>query len=458
MKKTGLILFVFLIGLSIGAQDISGKWRGILNIQGTQLTLVFNITKTENGYTATMDSPDQGAKGIPVTTIIYNKTILKLEVFNAGIKYEGTLKADTIFSGTFKQRGLTLPLVLTKGEVKKEELLRPQEPVAPFSYYSEDVVFENKADKIKLAGTLTLPKKEGRYPVAILITGSGPQNRDEELFGHKPFLVLADYLTKHGIAVLRFDDRGIGQSTGNFSKATTFDFASDVEYAVKYLQQRSDINKKKIGLIGHSEGGIIASIVASKNKHIDFVVLMAAPALRGDKTLLLQKYNIEMQMGVNKQLVETNRQIFSGAYNIILNKDLKQESLPDTLSKYFRAKYGPALPEKQKEALINQLTSPWMIAFIRLDPAVYLSKINCPILAINGSKDIQVSAKENLNIIRNVVKISKNAKVKVKELEQLNHLLQECETGATTEYATIEQTLSPVALQEILDWISRQVK
>ena len=458
MKKTGLILFVFLTSLSIYAQDISGKWNGILKVQGTQLRLVFNISKTDKGYSSTMDSPDQGAKGIPVTTTSYDNSFLKLEVLNAGIKYEGALDKNGSFNGVYKQGGQSFPLILTKKKVEKEKVVRPQEPINPYPYYSEEVKFENTKDKIELAGTLTLPEKNGKFPAVILITGSGPQNRDEELLGHKPFLVLADFLTRNGIAVLRFDDRGTAKSTGDFRKATTFDFVKDVESAIKYLQTRKEINKNSIGLIGHSEGGIIAPIIASKNKNIDFIVLMAGSTLRGDKLLLLQKYKIEMQMGINKQLVENNQQIFAGAYEIILNESIRNELISDTLSNYFISKYGRALPENQMIALINQLTSPWIINFIRLDPAIYLEEISCPILAINGSKDIQVPSKENLEIIENIFKKSKNTKVKIKELEGLNHLFQECETGATSEYATIEQTISPIALKEILNWINIQVK
>jgi len=458
MRKTVLVLFVILTNLSIYAQDISGTWNGILKVQGTQLRLVFNITQTGKGYCSTMDSPDQGAKGIPVTSTNYENSILKLEVSNAEIKYKGTLDKEGAFNGTFKQGGQSFPLILTKKKIEKEIVVRPQEPIKPYPYYSEEVKFENKKDKIKLAGTLTLPEKNGKFPAVILITGSGPQNRDEELLGHKPFLVLSDFLTKNGIAVLRFDDRGTAKSTGDFKNATTFDFATDVEYAIEYLQKRKEINKDKIGLIGHSEGGIIAPIIASENKDIDFIVLMAGSTLRGDKLLLLQKYKIETQMGINKQVVESNQQIFAGAYKIILNENLKKEVLYDTLSHYFISKYGKALPENQKDALINQLTSTWMINFIRLDPVVYLEKVSCPILAINGNKDLQVPSKENLEVIENIFRKSENTKVKIKELEGLNHLFQECETGATSEYATIEQTISPIALKEILNWINIQVK
>lgn len=309
-----------------------------------------------------------------------------------------------------------------------------------------------------MAGTLTLPNKEGNFPAVILISGSGAQNRDEEVFEHKPFLVLADYLTKNGIAVLRFDDRGTAKSTGDFKNSTTFDFTGDVEHALKYLKTRKEINPNKIGLIGHSEGGIIASIIASKNKDIDFIVLMATPMLRGDKLLLLQKHKIETQMGVNKQLVENNQRIFAGAYEIILDHSIKNETLTDSLSSYFVSKYGNALPENKKNALVNQLSAPWMINYIRLDPAVYLEDVACPVFAINGNKDIQVPSTENLKVIENIIAKSGNNKIEIREPENLNHLFQECKTGAISEYATIEQTISPMVLKEITNWIKKQVE
>ena len=457
MKSITLIILT-LISINISAQNITGTWNGILKVQGIQLRLVFNVTQTEKGYSSTMDSPDQSAKGIPVTTTNFENSILKLEISNAGILYEGTLDSDNNINGIFKQGGQSFPLTLTKNEAETEKLVRPQEPTKPFSYYSEDIKFENTKDNIELAGTLTLPQKEGVFPAVILISGSGQQNRDGELLGHKPFLVLSDFLTKNGIAVLRFDDRGTAKSTGNFKNATTFDFAKDVEYAIKYLKNRKEINKDKIGLIGHSEGGIIAPIIASRNKDVDFIVLMAGSALRGDKLLLLQKYKIDTQMGIKKEVADFNLQLLSGAYNIILNENIKNEFISDTLSKYLMLKYNNVLNEGQRAVITNQLSSNWMINFIRLDPAIYLKKVSCPILAINGNKDLQVPSKENLEIIEQIYKNSDNNNVEIKELAGLNHLFQECETGAINEYATIEQTISPIALKEILKWINIQIK
>lgn len=452
MKKTVILFFVILNSLSAISQDISGKWNGILNVQGTQLRLIFNISKTDKGYVSTMDSPDQGAKDIPVTKTSFHNSELVINITNLGIKYQGKINDAGDFKGVFKQAGLSIPLTLSTKHIEKEKVVRPQDPKKPYPYYSEDVKFENKKDKIELAGTLTLPKKNGNFPAVILISGSGPQNRNEELLNHKPFLILSDYLTRKGIAVLRFDDRGTAQSSGNFYNATTFDFVSDVEYAIKYLQSRKEIDKSKIGLIGHSEGGIIAPIIASKNHNIDFIVLLAGSMLRGDKQLLLQKSKIETQLGISQTKIDAEQNIFKKAYKMIVDKKLSDKELQDSLMNYFKLKY----PENYANKLVKQLTHPWMITFLRTEPKNYLEKVSCPILALNGSKDLQVSAKENLQVIKTTFKQSKN--ITTKELENLNHLFQECNTGLPNEYGTISQTMSPIALSEIASWILKQVK
>ncbi|MCZ8215835.1 MAG: alpha/beta hydrolase, partial [Cyclobacteriaceae bacterium] len=286
MKIFPTLLLTLLVSLTTLAQGINGQWNGLLKVQGTQLRVVFNIKQTENGLSATLDSPDQGAKGIPTTASSFENGVLKIAIANLTVEYEGTLGSDNIIVGTFKQAGQTFPMNLSKEKVEKEKIVRPQEPAKPYPYYSEDVTFENKSAGISLAGTLTLPKKEGIFPVVILISGSGPQNRDEELMGHKPFLVLSDHLTKNGIAVLRYDDRGTALSKGDFKTATSADFATDVEAAMAYLKTRKEINKKKIGLIGHSEGGLIAPMVASRSKDVSFIVLLAGPGIPGDSILL----------------------------------------------------------------------------------------------------------------------------------------------------------------------------
>ena len=461
MKKVVFILLIILTTLPIYGQDITGEWNGVLKVQGIQLRLVFHITNEEKGYSSTMDSPDQGANGIPVTSTKYENSILIMGISTLGAHYEGTLDDKNVFIGIFKQAGQSFPLNLSK-----EKVIKPQEPTEPYSYYSENIKFENTQDKIVLAGTLTLPQKNGNFPVVILISGSGPQNRNEEVFGHKPFLVLADHLTKKGIAVLRFDDRGTAESTGNFKTATSLDFAGDVESAIKYLQTRKEINKNQIGLIGHSEGGIIAPMIAVESKDINFIVLLAGPGIRGDQLLLLQQELIGKTSGISDTDLQKAKVINKGAFDIILksnNNELLEMELTNYIKQGLRDNHESNKPAGMSEddyvkLQVNQLISPWMNFYIKYDPAPILEKVKCPVLAINGEKDLQVPAEVNLKAIESALKRGGNEKVTIKELPNLNHLFQECKTGSPSEYAAIEQTLSPIALAEISTWILKQVK
>ncbi|MEI8086148.1 MAG: alpha/beta fold hydrolase [Paludibacter sp.] len=459
MKKSALVLLVVCTCFTLVGQDITGHWNGVLKVQGMQLRLVFNISKTDNGFSSTMDSPDQAAKDIPVTTTSFENSTLKLAVANIGVQYEGILGKDNIVVGTFKQGGQSLPMNLSKEKIEKEKVNRPQEPIKPYSYYSEDLNFVNKKAGITLAGTLTLPKKVGVFPVVVLISGSGPQNRDEQLLGHKPFLVLSDYLTKNGIAVLRFDDRGTADSKGDFKTATSFDFATDVEAAVQYLKTRKEINKKKIGLIGHSEGGIIAPIVAGNSKDIAFIVLLAGTGIPGDQLLLLQQELIGKASGLSDLDIQKNKAINKGAFEIV-RKSTNTEKLKIDLTQYLKKNLKDTLNNKEDlvKSQVDQMTSPWMLNFLKYNPAIALEKVKCPVLALNGEKDLQVPAKINLEAIRKALAKAGNKNLTTKELPNLNHLFQECKTGAPSEYASIEQTFSPIALTEILKWLQVQTK
>ena len=465
MRIIAIIVWSCMVTLPVFGQDITGSWNGLLKVQGMQLRLVFNITQTDTGLSATMDSPDQGAKGIPVTSVIYENATLKVGIASAKIEYEGVLGHDNMIVGNFKQAGQSFPLNLSKEIVEKETITRPQEPVKPYPYYEEEITFKNEKAGNTLAGTLTLPEKDGVYPAVILITGSGPQNRDEELLGHRPFLVLSDYLTRNGIAVLRFDDRGIGASTGDFKTATSADFATDVEAGVDYLLQRKEIDKKKIGLIGHSEGGIIAPMVAVKSKGVSFIVLMAGTGIQGDQLLLMQATLIGRAAGVSEEDLEKTRAINSGTYDLViqsksteqLNKDLTAY-LTTYIEQVMKDDPAQKLPEGKTieqvvKVQVDGLISPWMQYFIKYNPSIVLEKVKCPVLAINGEKDLQVPPKVNLEAIKTALAKGGNKKVTVMELPSLNHLFQECTTGSPEEYATIEQTISPVALTTIMEWI-----
>lgn len=465
MRKIAITIVTFFLSVTTFGQDITGKWYGLLKVPGTQLPIEINVTKTDTGYKSTMDSPDQKAFDIPIATTSFENTTFKFAIPAGRIEYEGTFENNKI-KGVFKQAGQAFPMELTREKIKKTALVRPQEPIKPYPYYSEEVTFENKKDGVTLAGTLTLPNKEGNFPVVVLISGSGPQNRDEELLGHKPFLVIADYLTRNGIGVLRYDDRGTAASKGNYNASTTLDFSYDTEAAVNYLLGRKEINTKNIGLIGHSEGGVVAPMVASRNKNVSYIVLLAGTGLRGDKLLLLQQELIARVQGATEENINEAKIFNEKIFDLIirstddskLNTDLTN-LFEEAISKTPDVKYPEGMTKEQYiKFQISEYTTIWTKYFIKLDPSIALEKVKCPVLALNGSKDLQVPAKENLEAIKNALAKSKNKKVTTKELPNLNHLFQECTTGAPSEYDKIEQTFSPTALNEIVNWIKIQVK
>jgi len=340
-----------------------------------------------------------------------------------------------------------------------------QEPTLPYPYYSEDVKFDNSHAGITLSGTLTLPKKEGNFPVLILITGSGPQDKNEEILGHKPFLVIADYLTRKGIGVLRYDDRGVGKSTGNFMTATTLDFAADAECAIDYLKTRKEINSQKIGVVGHSEGGLVAAIAASRTHDIRFVISLAAPGATCIEVGILQAELIARAGGIDETTVAKFNKINREIMNIVWKSNdttLLRSDLIAFHEKYLQEFPAKMLPPGQtKEQYfryqIDMMCTPWYQLLLKTNPAVYFGKITCPVLALNGAKDLQVDARQNLPVILKALKDSGNSHVTVKELPDLNHLFQESKTGHPNEYAGIQETFSPVALAIMFDWIIAQI-
>jgi len=462
VKTIAIFPAILLSAAFLQAQDITGQWNGVLTVQGTSLRLVVNVSKTGDDYTSTMDSPDQGAKGIPAAATAFDGSKLSLTFPSIGASYEGEFKTDSI-EGTFRQGGATLPLTLKRTPAELPAMVRPQEPKPPFPYISEDVMFENKAAGITLAGTLTMPSTGRDFTAVILITGSGAQNRDEEIMGHKPFLVIADYLTRRGIAVLRYDDRGFAQSTGNIETATTADFADDVEGAVAYLKIRKEINPQKIGLMGHSEGGVIAPMVAARSKDVGFIVMLAGSGIRGDKLLFSQQELIYRASEVPENQIADIRKLNARLYDkVIASKEnvSHQEildfmmSMKDGIAANVRS--GVSVDDTIRGAAA-ELSSPWMQYFLRYDPAPALEKVKVPVLAVNGGNDLQVPAKENLAAISAALKRGGNQNVTVKEYPGLNHLFQESVTGLPTEYAAIEQTFSPDVLKDLADWILTRI-
>lgn len=454
------ILMLFFLAAASAQSPVVGTWNGALELGSTQLRIVFHISEKDGKFSSTMDSPDQGAKGLPVGETTYKNRELHLGMPNMMAEYNAKLdsKDPNILVGDFTQRGQEFKLVMVRGSVEEEDL-RPQEPKPPFKYYTEDVTFKNEKDGITLTGTLTKPRKRGKYRAVVLVSGSGPQDRNEEILGHKPFWVIADYLTKNGYAVLRYDDRGTAKSKGNFSTATTFDLAEDAKSAVSFLKTQKGITD--IGIIGHSEGGLIAPIVASEMPDLAFIVLMAGPGVKGSELLLMQQDAIGRATSLDQTEVMRNIDINKGAFKII-NTQPNLETATNYLDLYLKQKMA-AIPDSLNpsgasdevmiQTYLNQYTSPWMYNFIKTDPVVFLKEVSCPVLAINGSKDLQVPAKANLNAIEKALKNGNNPKATFIEFENLNHLFQECETGLPMEYGSITQTISPKVLEKMAKWM-----
>jgi alpha-beta hydrolase superfamily lysophospholipase len=439
---------------------LQGSWLGKLSVSGIDLRMVFNLKINEkDSLIATMDSPDQGAKNIPLGRVIVIDEKLIIQAPLLAGEYKGTIINDTTINGTWTQRGAGYPLNINK--LKTTFFLnRPQEPKPKFPYVSEDVTFINTKANIKLAGTLTLPGGDGPFTAAILITGSGGQNRDEELLGHKPFLVISDWLTRQGIAVLRFDDRGIGKSQGSQLNATSADFGSDVEAAFNFLKSNAKINPAAIGLIGHSEGGLIAPIVASSNPGIAFIVSLAGPGVTGQQIIIRQSQDISRLSGISEEQIrkstETNKKLYAVLRKEKDNKKAEVKIIAiykETLEKDKASKEDTEKAVNQLKATFGVSIYTWFRYFIVTDPAIFWKKVKCPVLALNGEKDLQVAADENLPAIEKAVKSSGNSSVKTIKLPGLNHLFQLCNKGLPAEYGEIEQTFSPGALQIISDWI-----
>jgi len=455
------ILSFFLFVTNIFAQDYSGDWYGKIAVQSQELRINFHITKTDSIYVTKMDSPDQNAFNIATDKTSVDEKGITISIKSMMLSFTGKLQKDTI-KGTFSQSGMDLPLNLSHQKIAKTfEKKKPQEPLKPYPYLSEEISFTNKqANNITLSGTLTLPKDKKNPAVAVLITGSGPQNRNEEILGHKPFLVIADYLTRNGIAVLRFDDRGVGKSEGTQKDATSADFATDVEAAINYLKTRKDIDCTKIGLIGHSEGGFIAPIIAAKNKDVKFVILLAGTGVDGAEVLISQSKRAMELAATPKEHIDYNEQMSKELYALV-KTELNQKKLQKTLTKFLKTQRTKAplsiatqLTDTAIKSQVETISSPWFTYFIRTNPQQFLKHVTCPVLVLNGAKDFQVIADLNLNGIKKA--LNQNNEVTIKKLEGLNHLFQNCKTGAFNEYAQIDETFSPKVLKIMVDWINKR--
>ncbi|HEY9054317.1 MAG TPA: alpha/beta fold hydrolase [Rectinemataceae bacterium] len=462
----------------VSVSSLAGEWIGTLQAGGARLRIVFRVTSGEGGFTAVMDSPDQGAKGIPVSSASLEGSAIVFDLKNIGGRYEGTLDAaGGKIAGFWKQGGLRFPLDLVKQAQSTPDAptsaaaqlagsRRPQEPQPPFPYETREVKVKAGGSSasggtggFELAGTLCLPRGDGPFPSALLVTGSGQQDRDETIVGHKPFLVLADYLARRGIASLRLDDRGAGDSGGDFGSATTHDFAEDAASAIAFLRAQRELDPRRTGIIGHSEGGIVASMVAAKDPDLAFAVLLAGPGLPGEQILYLQNAAIARASGVGEQTIAGANATNARLYAIALSSS-SPEDKRTAIIKIYKDMAPAGAPQKVLDALeaegersAAQLLSPWFRSFLILDPYPYLKQARMPLLALIGSKDLQVPADENLAAIGAALAEAGNPRSAALRLDGLNHLFQTADTGLPEEYGAIEETISPTALETIGLWL-----
>lgn len=468
-------LFFFFLASS---QPLIGNWEGALSINNMELPIIFHIAKDSTGkLVGAMDSPKQMAYGLKCTGVTQTGDSVSIAMKSLGVQYKGIMASDKkSIGGTFYQGGMELPLAVKKtgDDAIVKEVKRPQTPKPPLGYFSEDIAYSNAGGSIIFGATLTRPmdKVLKKYPAVILITGSGQQDRDETLFEHKPFAVIADYLTKQGIVVLRVDDREKGQTTGKFMQSTTQDFANDVEAGIDYLKTRKEVDVNNIGLIGHSEGGMIAPMVASNRKDVKFIVLLAGPGVPIIDLMQQQSADVAAASGLSKEDVDQYKPLYRDLLSaIIIEKDtaIAIKKATDVFIKWQTktpeetVKKSTGVTNEKERAefvsgFVKQLQQPWFNYFIKINPADYLSKVKCAVLALNGEKDIQVAAEPNLEAIRKIM-VEKEVKTfKVQALPGLNHLFQHCNKCDMPEYATIEETFSPEALDIIGNWIKGVVK
>ena len=432
--------------------DFSGYWEGSLTISpNNSLAMGFTITSGGEGtYEALLQIPSQGLRNFKVSSINQDGNLLTIGMEQLQATYTGTYNPETQqITGTFIQMGQSLPLVLALGEVK--ENTRPQDPVKPYPYISEDIYFPQAPEGFRLAGTITRPEGDGPFPAVVLITGSGAQNRNEELLGHRPFLVLADALTRSGIVVLRYDDRGFADSEGDASTATSLDFADDAESAVNHLKTLPYVDTGNIGIIGHSEGAIIAPIVAQRNKDLAFLVLMAGSGVDGmavleDQTAAILRAQQAPESYI-AQVVASNMAIYATILDESRSLEERKEAVKQTL-------LSLGMPEDQATSQMSALFSPWYMTFLALDPSDYLKDLAIPVMILNGTKDTQVSATLHVPAIEQALLDGGNTRYTTKVYDGLNHLFQPAQTGAPEEYGTIETTIDPQVLEDISTWIT----
>lgn len=463
------IVFTFPLPMFAQPGNFIGTWQGALNL-GVELRVVFHISADgKGGFSATADSPDQSAYGFKCDTVIIKNNELIIEMKTLSASFAGKMLNDSTIEGTFTQN-TEMPLVLKRTD-KVTERQRPQTPKPPFPYKSEEVEYNNNDRSLRYGATITVPEGKGPFPALVMITGSGQQDRDETIIGHKLFAVIADHLTRKGVIVLRVDDRGIGKSTGDFSTATSADFAKDVSSSVDYLLSRPEVDKTKIGLLGHSEGGMIAPLVAIQRTEVNFIVMLAGPGVRIVDLMAEQNEAIARSAGVSDSALKEIKPLFRRVALAITNaKDsstavaevsMITENWAVLRSKTLLEELNFGTAQKRYEyivEMVKQFQSPWFRYFINFSPQPYLAQLECKVLALNGDKDIQVISSQNIPGIEAALKRSRSKVYDVKELPGLNHLFQTCKKCTVEEYGELEETISPLALEEISEWLIKNVK
>jgi pimeloyl-ACP methyl ester carboxylesterase len=475
MKKIATLFVLVFSSLPFFAQKPIENWSGILNAGGQKIELRLHlIQNADNSLTSTWDVPVQKAKGITSSKTTLENNQLAIEIKMIGASYMGTLNTtgDKI-EGTWVQSGMSFPFNLEPFKEGQTEaiVIKPQTPKPPFSYEVYDFTYEGVNTKLTYGVTLTYPKDQGKHPLIILITGSGKQDRDETIFDHKPFAVIADYLTKKGFAVMRVDDRGAGKSTGNFNNSTTADFALDVEEHIRYAKSLSMVDTTKIGLLGHSEGGLIAPMVAARNKAVAFVVLMAGPGVPITDLMAMQNEKVLKSVGITPAAIDAYIPLYKQIMLTVISTSNKQEAISkstELTKNWFNTTdkaFVKATTNISTEADINSyatrmaetLSTNWWKYFAAYNPQPALQKLKCPVLALNGSADIQVPAVENLNAIEAVLKKAGNNNFTIHKFEGLNHLFQKCTKCTVAEYGQLENTIEPEVLDTIGDWLNKNV-
>lgn len=467
MKKLFLAAASSLCGLYTSAQhNPAGNWLGTLSAGPAKMRIVVHVSDSGGALHATMDSPDQGVKGIKVPAVHYSGDSLMM--FLGSASYKGKMIDNDNIEGTWTQ-GQVFPLTLTRSELKE----KPQTPLPPFPYLSEEVTFTNKDGSMTYGGTITAPRDGKKHPALLLQTGSGQQNRDEEILGHKPFMVIADYLTRKGYVVLRVDDRGIGKTTrGDIMKATTADFATDANVELDYLKGRAEVDAKKIGVMGHSEGGMIAFMLAAQRKDIAFIISMAGPGVPNRQLMLAQNDAILKQSGMDDEARSAYLRLYEAIVEAQQNNrnELALTAAVEQTVAEWRKKTSKEIVEKTTgitdsatqhkfaTTFASQFDLPWLRYFMSYDPATIAGNVTAKVLALNGEKDVQVPAELSLQGWRTLLAKSHSRKYDVKVLPGLNHLFQECKRCDVDEYGELDQTISPTALSAVSNWLDKEVK